>query len=313
MRPALALMILTMLAAGAASAPAGGAQSDSGTQAETAEAARLNDEVLRLYREEKYDEALPVAKRVLELREKALGADDQMVAYALSNLANIYSRKGKFGEAEPLLQRALAVKERLHGAEGAAVVPELLNLTNLHFLRGEFEQAHALLGRALSILESQPPREDPATAKRLKSYYCPLLGRGPAYNKELSKRVGDVIWRLEEPEQAAKYEKERKEREARGEDYTKIVEGSVLNGRAISKPQPDYPSAAKQQGAQGVVVVHITVDESGKVIKAEPFCGHPLLAGAAVEAARAARFTPTLLSGMPVKVSGIITYNFVLQ
>jgi hypothetical protein len=33
----------------------------------------------------------------------------------------------------------------------------------------------------------------------------------------------------------------------------------------------------------------------------------------AVEAASQAKFTPTLLSGEPVKVGGIITYNFVLQ
>jgi len=39
--------------------------------------------------------------------------------------------------------------------------------------------------------------------------------------------------------------------------------------------------------------------------------GHPLLRGAAEQAARGARFSPTLLSGQPVKVSGVITYNFV--
>jgi protein TonB len=60
-------------------------------------------------------------------------------------------------------------------------------------------------------------------------------------------------------------------------------------------------------------VVKIVVDEQGKVVKAESICGHRLLTGAAEDAARAARFTPTLLLGQPVKVSGYITYNFVLQ
>jgi protein TonB len=55
------------------------------------------------------------------------------------------------------------------------------------------------------------------------------------------------------------------------------------------------------------------VDETGKVIKSEAICGHPLLQKAAAEAAAAARFTPTLLHGQPVKVTGIISYNFVLQ
>ena len=61
------------------------------------------------------------------------------------------------------------------------------------------------------------------------------------------------------------------------------------------------------------MTVQIVVDESGRVISASAVSGHPLLQQAAVAAARQARFSPTLLSGQPVKVSGVITYNFVLQ
>ena len=92
-----------------------------------------------------------------------------------------------------------------------------------------------------------------------------------------------------------------------------IVSGGVLNGRAISKPQPAYPPIAKAARASGTVTVQIVVDESGRVIQASAVSGHPLLQQAAVSAARQARFSPTLLSGQPVKVSGVITYNFVLQ
>jgi protein TonB len=92
-----------------------------------------------------------------------------------------------------------------------------------------------------------------------------------------------------------------------------IVSGGVLNGKAISKPQPPYPPIAKAARASGTVTVQIVVDESGRVISASAVSGHPLLQQAAVGAARQARFSPTLLSGQPVKVSGVITYNFVLQ
>jgi protein TonB len=94
---------------------------------------------------------------------------------------------------------------------------------------------------------------------------------------------------------------------------TTPVSGGVLNGKAISKPQPAYPPIAKAARAAGTVTVQIVVDESGKVISASAVSGHPLLQQAAVAAARQARFSPTLLSGQPVKVSGVITYNFVLQ
>lgn len=93
----------------------------------------------------------------------------------------------------------------------------------------------------------------------------------------------------------------------------RAVAGSVLNGRAISKPQPPYPPLARSVRASGSVTVKIVVDERGGVISAEAVSGHPLLRSAAEEAASQARFTPTLLSGEPVKVSGVITYNFVLQ
>jgi protein TonB len=61
------------------------------------------------------------------------------------------------------------------------------------------------------------------------------------------------------------------------------------------------------------VTVQITVDEGGRVVSASAVSGHPLLRAAAEGAARQARFSPTLLSGQPVKVTGVITYNFVLQ
>ncbi len=92
-----------------------------------------------------------------------------------------------------------------------------------------------------------------------------------------------------------------------------VVSGGVLNGKAISKPQPAYPPIAKAARAAGTVTVQILVDESGRVVSASPVSGHPLLQQAAVAAARNARFSPTLLSGQPVKVSGVVTYNFVLQ
>jgi TonB family protein len=91
----------------------------------------------------------------------------------------------------------------------------------------------------------------------------------------------------------------------------KIISGGVLNGRATVLPQPPYPPIARSQHASGSVVVQVLIDETGKVISASAVSGHPLLEPAAVAAARKALFSPTLLGGVPVKVSGIISYNFV--
>lgn len=92
-----------------------------------------------------------------------------------------------------------------------------------------------------------------------------------------------------------------------------IASGGVLNGKALSLPRPEYPSGAKNARASGTVAVQVTIDEQGKVISARAKTGHRLLQPACELAALRAKFSPTLLCGQPVKVTGIITYNFVIQ
>ena len=103
---------------------------------------------------------------------------------------------------------------------------------------------------------------------------------------------------------------EKVEPETKTSSAVKTISGGVLNGKAISLPKPPYPPVARAAKASGTVVVQVTVDENGNVVSAEAVSGHPLLRAAAVAAARGARFAPTKLSGQPVKVSGVIQYNF---
>ena len=84
----------------------------------------------------------------------------------------------------------------------------------------------------------------------------------------------------------------------------------VINGMATSLPKPPYPPAAVAVNAQGKVDVQVLIDESGKVVSAKAVSGHPLLRAAAERAAWSARFTPTYLSKVAVKVTGVIVYNF---
>ena len=91
------------------------------------------------------------------------------------------------------------------------------------------------------------------------------------------------------------------------------ISGGVLNGKAISLPRPAYPAIARAARASGTVTVQATIDEHGCVISSRAVSGHPLLQIAAVQAARQACFSPTRLSGQPVKVTGVIIYNFMLS
>lgn len=91
----------------------------------------------------------------------------------------------------------------------------------------------------------------------------------------------------------------------------KNISGGVLNGKATSLPKPVYPAAAAAIRAEGTVGISVVIDEEGNVVSAKAVSGHPLLRAAAVKAARDAKFSPTLLNGEQVKVTGVLTYNFV--
>ncbi len=97
-------------------------------------------------------------------------------------------------------------------------------------------------------------------------------------------------------------------RQAGGEAAKKgPINGGMLNGKAIYLPVPEAPAG----DANGVVIVAILVDEQGSVVDARAVSGPQHLQVAAVAAARLARFSPTLLMGEPVRVSGTLSYNFV--
>ena len=85
------------------------------------------------------------------------------------------------------------------------------------------------------------------------------------------------------------------------------IAGGMLNSKAIYLPVPEVPPG----DASGVVLVAIVVDEQGTVTEARAVSGPPHLHAAAVNAAKLARFSPTLLLGEPVKVSGTLSYNFI--
>jgi TonB family protein len=92
----------------------------------------------------------------------------------------------------------------------------------------------------------------------------------------------------------------------------KPISGGVLNGKAISLPAPLYPEFARRARTGGLVEVEVVVDENGKVISARALGGPPSLRDPSVQAALRARFSPTKLSGQPVKITGRINYNFTI-
>lgn len=92
-----------------------------------------------------------------------------------------------------------------------------------------------------------------------------------------------------------------------------MISKGVITSDALSLPKPTYPEMAKAMRIQGKVSIQVLIDETGKVSSARAIDGHPLLRQVSEKAAYQARFSPTMLGDQRVKVSGVITYNFLLQ
>ncbi len=311
------------------------------TPAEVLEAARLNAQVVELFKGGKFDDALPLAQQVLALREKALAPGDRRIGDALLNLASVYFEKKDNNKAEPLFQRALTIyetalgaesegvvgvlgrlmviryaktdydkaasleqriiviKEKQFGVDGIGVVADLLSLANIYAAKGDFSKSRLSFARALTILEKANLTALPVGVGESLANYLTLL-----YRQRQTDEVRAQIERANKIYAAVSV--------AGGGKG--LVQGGVLTGRAVYMVQPAYPLEAKRARAQGTVVVHVTVDESGRVVGAEAISNsNPYLKDAAVAAARKWRFTPTLLIGAPVKVTGTISFVFNIQ
>src|SRR6266508_3255897 len=133
---------------------------------ELQEARKLTKEARRLQLAGKYDEALRLGERALEIREKRLGPDHLEVARSLNNLAHIYYLRGDYAKAEPLYQRALVIREKALGPDHLEVADSLNSLSTLYWVKGDYAKSELLQQRALAIREKVlgPDHPDLATS-----------------------------------------------------------------------------------------------------------------------------------------------------
>jgi TonB family protein len=76
--------------------------------------------------------------------------------------------------------------------------------------------------------------------------------------------------------------------------------------RAKSRVQPPYPELAKKMNISGTAKIEVVVAPNGVVKEARIVGGHPVLANAALDAAKKWRFEPAAAES-----SGIIDFKFV--
>jgi len=131
------------------------------------EANALNQQVVKLYQQGRYSDAITVAEKALAINEKVLGAEHPKVATSLNNLAMLYYYLGEYARSKPLYLRALAIREKTLGAEHPKVALSLNNLAMLYYYLGDYARAEPLLKRALAIREKALGAEHPHVATSL--------------------------------------------------------------------------------------------------------------------------------------------------
>lgn len=301
---------------------------------ELKEALDLTQSAVNLFYERKYDAAISQARKGLEIRERLLPRTDLRISASLIYLGDIYIAKRDLAEAKKILERLLEIQIERSGPEDVSLAPTLDRLAMIYYRENDARKAEEFYQRALAMREKAYGPESARVAeaffalgqfyrserdydrsasnyRRALLIYAKLSGISSSefqsasdgyaclgYDSKRSDFWQDLkeIWKQFSPPAPPK----------------EVYETRILNGMAISLPKPAYPAAALDRKLAGIVVVKVLIDETGKVIKAQDMCGGPpYLSESAVKAALQARFTPTKLSGMPVKVNGLIQYNFV--
>jgi TonB family protein len=298
------------------------------------EARKLNAQAVALHKEGKYEEAIRLQKQALAVWEKELGKEHKLIATGSTNLAEMYRSLKRYDEAAGAYRRALKIEEKLLGPDHPGLFVLVIKLGWMHHGIARAGEAEALFKRAVAIREKQGADHAGVAEPLLNlANFYQKIGR-PAASLPIYQRVIAIqekhfgpdgeplvatlqqfscaLQQDKNPAEASKTSKRALLIEGKARPSTMVAEGEVLQGYAIHKEQPNYPPAAKAERLSGTVFIQVEIDETGKVTNAKILCGADLLSAPSREAALKWRFNPTTLSGKPVKVMGVLTFNFVL-
>lgn len=305
------------------------------------EADKLHVQVVQLFSKQQFKEALPFAKRSVELREQALGLSNEKTLASLKNLAAVYSELKKHGEAAKTREKILKAEEGLYGLSDRKLCDNLSKLGWEHVRNGDFNEAEKAFKRNLQIREAAFGPDNNELLSALNdlamssqqngrfdqsiSYFKRMIAIKEKDTKANPSDLAELLVKCSIIMRKAKKNAEADEYDARARTiYTTqpnlpnsepaaMLPANILQGYAIYKVQPQYPLEAKQARAQGPVQVLVEIDETGSVTSAKAINGRSELKAASEQAARQWRFKPSAVNGKTIKVRGVLTFNFTLQ
>jgi len=302
----------------------------------------LNSEVVESFRAGKLDDAIKASKLVVELTTKLFGSDHVETAVAHSNLGELYSYKQKeesafasFQEAWQIYRKAefkswdsagkvlirlaqltpvgdkgepfrLEIEDLMESAESGnrsakSVYPFVLSsLTLIYARQKQFDKADDLFLKRYAEFKKLTPQnitafegleDDSLRFEAMMANREAAAKRRKEFNAKLRLQVGeDLVF---------------------GDVFYRARVSEVEVGKALHLPKPEIPHQARLVRASGTVGVRVLIDKYGSVIEAKAISGHPFLRETCEIAAKGAKYAETKLAGKPMKVRGLLTYNFV--
>lgn len=209
-------------------------------------------------------------------------------------------KQQQFDKALQLAQRELMLRENALGPNHPAVADVSRNIGELFFAKAKYKDADTAYRRFLQIYESAYSADSPKLLDGLYRYASLLI---TANQRPEALEIEKHAFRIEN-----------------GVDFDRLVtqknknvaQSGLISGLMTFGPTPAFPQDAKRAGIYGSVAIKLTVDERGQVESLKVLSGHPLLVEVSELAARRSTYAPALLEGKPVKVSGILIYNFLI-
>lgn len=303
-----------------------------------AEIQTLNAKVVKLFGEKNYDEALKISQNIFQIINQNHLLNNPNTLPALRNLAEIYLVKEKYSDAIATLQivageyekmgaggekdldkvfsrmvvayakkndfknvelyliKQKSLTEKLYGEKSRQSADVNFQLAGVYDKNGKYNEADASYLKSVLAYDAVLGKSENENRIDVNAYECFLYHQG--FRKNDIKGAKKVLDELEKQ---------------RGISDKDNFDQGIINGKAVNLVKPAYPSSAKLKRASGFALVRVTIDEQGNVINAKATCGFLDFVKEVEAAALKSKFSATTVDGVPVKVTGIIVYNFVAQ
>ncbi len=296
----------------------------------------LNQNLISSYKNNKLDEALKFANQAVELSLKIYGIENSETAVSYSNLGIIQREKKKYSESILNFKKSIEIYSKIPNLKGNGIIDSYNNIALSQFWDKKYDESILNYLKVIELSEIKFGKES-------KELVSPTLDIANTYSKDKQTEKADEYY-LKNTQLALKYfdrgsievlrieflrtrncnqKKELNDlyKNARKELFSKLgkqdspetISAGVVNGKAILLARPIYPAEAKEKRLSGSVSVNILTDVEGNVVLAQAECGKGVLGDSAENAALQSKFSPTLLNGKRVRISGTVTYNFVAR